>query len=158
MLNYHGESMYSSEKSKQVIQKLRDEDLVKDLHDGRKVVDLDENNRVTIIKSDGTSLYITRDIAAALDIREKFGFDKMIYVVESAQGHHFPNFFRTLSRLGCGWSQECQHVKEDSGHQHQEGEHGGGHGDYVGEPESQGIQEYLERINLAILKQLESLP
>ena len=74
--HYHGESMYSSDKSKQVIQRLGDEDLVKDMDDGRKVINLDEKNIVTIIKSDGTSLYITRDIAAALDRREKFGLTR----------------------------------------------------------------------------------
>jgi arginyl-tRNA synthetase len=50
--HYHGESMYRSDKSKQVIQRLGDEDLVKDMDDGRKVIDLDEKNRVIIIKSD----------------------------------------------------------------------------------------------------------
>jgi arginyl-tRNA synthetase len=108
---YHGESMFSSDTSKQVIQRLGDEDLVKDTDDGRKVIDLDEKNRVTIIKSDGISLYIRRDIAAALDRREKFGFEKMIYVVDNAQGYHFQNLFKILSGLGCGWSQECRHVK-----------------------------------------------
>ena len=53
-----------------------DEDLVKDMDDGRKVINLDEKNIVTIIKSDGTSLYITRDIATALDRREKFGLTR----------------------------------------------------------------------------------
>ena len=46
---------------------------------------------VTIVKSDGPSLYNTKDIAAALDRREKFGFEKLIYVVDNAQGHHFQN-------------------------------------------------------------------
>ena len=56
---------------------MRDEDLVKDMDDGRKVINLDEKNIVTIIKkSDGTSLYITRDIAADLDRREKFGLTR----------------------------------------------------------------------------------
>ena len=87
--DHPGESMYSFDNSKQVIQWLGDEDLVKDMDDGRKVINLDEKNIVTIIKSDGTSLYITRDIAAALDRREKFGFEKLIYDVDNAQGHHF---------------------------------------------------------------------
>ena len=68
--------MYSFDNSKQVIQWLGDEDLVKDMDDGRKVINLDEKNIVTIIKSDGTSLYITRDIAAALDRREKLGLTR----------------------------------------------------------------------------------
>ena len=76
------------------------------MDDRRKAIDLDEK------KSDGTSsLYITRDIAAALNRREKFGFEKMIYVADNAQGHHFQNLLRILSQLGWGWSQKCQHVK-----------------------------------------------
>ena len=71
------------------------------MYDRRKAIDLDEK------KSDGTSsLYITRDIAADLDRREKFGFEKLIYVADNAQGHHFQNLFRILSRLGWGWSQK----------------------------------------------------
>ena len=79
--------------SKQVIQRLRDEDLVKDMDVGRKAIDLDGK------KSDGTNPYITRDFAGALDRREKFGFEKMIDVVDNAQGHHFQNLFRILSWL-----------------------------------------------------------
>lgn len=108
---FHGESMYSLSKSKQVIKKLRECNLVKDLEDGRTVMDLDEKNSVTIIKSDGSSLYISRDIAAALDRKEKFGFEEMIYVVDNAQGSHFQNLFKILTMLGCEWSEQCQHVK-----------------------------------------------
>ena len=99
--------------SKQVIQRLRDEDLVKDMDVGRKAIDLDGK------KSDGTNLYITRDIAGALDRREEFGFEKMIYVMDNAQGHHFQNLFRILSWLESEVS-ACQ-VSEDSGHQLQKG-------------------------------------
>ena len=84
------------------------------MDDRRKAIDLDEK------KSDGTSsLYITRDIAADLDRREKFGFEKLIYVADNAQGHHFQNLFRILSWLESEVS-ACQ-VSEDSGHQLQKG-------------------------------------
>eukprot|EP00092_Neocalanus_flemingeri_P027003 GFUD01029284.1.p1 GENE.GFUD01029284.1~~GFUD01029284.1.p1 ORF type:complete len:582 (-),score=149.51 GFUD01029284.1:36-1781(-) len=109
--HFHGESMYSTERSEQVIKRLRECDLIKDLEDGRKVIEVDDKNRVTIIKSDGSSLYISRDIAAALDRKEKFDFDKMIYVVDNSQGSHFQNLFKILDKLGCDWSNNCEHVK-----------------------------------------------
>ena len=68
----HGESMYSSDKSKQAIQRFRDEDLVKDKMMAGKLLIL-MRKIVTIVKSDGTSLYVTRDIASALVRRESLG-------------------------------------------------------------------------------------
>jgi len=109
--HFHGESMYSLAKSEKVVQKLRDDDLLKTLEDGRIVIDLDEKSKVTVIKSDGSSLYITRDIAAALDRKEEFDFDELIYVVDNAQANHFQNLFRILHMLGCPWSGNCRHVR-----------------------------------------------
>jgi len=108
--HFHGESMYSADKSKQVINQLRECEMLIDLEDGRKVIELDDN-RVTIIKSDGSSLYISRDIAAAVDRREQFRFDQMLYVVDNSQGNHFQNLFKILGKLGCDWSEDCGHVK-----------------------------------------------
>ena len=109
--HFHGESMYSAEKSEQVIKLLEECELIKDLDDGRRVIDLDDKNRVTVIKSDGSSLYISRDIAAALDRKNKFDFDQMFYVVDNSQGNHFKNLFQILSKLCCDWSKNCEHVK-----------------------------------------------
>ena len=107
---YHGESMYGQNSSKKVMTLLDKENLLKVTDDGRTVIPLERTN-VTVQKSDGSSLYITRDIAAAIDRKESLNFDKMFYVVDNSQGTHFNNLFEVLRRLGCGWSSECHHVK-----------------------------------------------
>lgn len=99
------------EKSEKVIQGLKECGLLKSINDGRTVIDLNETNRVTVIKSDGSSLYITRDIAAALHRSEEFFFDELIYVVDNAQGRHFSNLFEILQLLGHDWSSQCRHVR-----------------------------------------------
>ena len=69
--------------------------------------------RVLIIKRDGTSLYITRDVAAALERFERHGFDKMLYVVASQQEMHLAQSFRLLELLGTPWdavAARCEHI------------------------------------------------
>jgi hypothetical protein len=51
------------------------------------------------VKSDGSSLYMSRDIAAAIDRRTRFGFDRMIYVVDNSQAGHFSNLFTILNKV-----------------------------------------------------------
>jgi len=109
--HYHGESMYSLDKSDKIMHELKEHGLLRTLEDGRTVIDLDDKHRVTLIKSDGSSLYITRDIAAAVHRREEFLFDELIYVVDNAQGNHFSNLFRILQMLGHDWSGHCRHVR-----------------------------------------------
>jgi len=106
---YHGESMYNLKESQRVVDKISSLNLLTETEDGRKVIDIDKN-RVTIIKSDGSTLYITRDIAAATDRKDTFKFDKMYYVVDNAQGNHFKNLFKILHLLGYDWSGNCEHV------------------------------------------------
>ena len=69
------------------------------LEDSRQVIDLDSKRRVVVTKSDGSSLYITRDIAAALHRLDSFQPDKILYVVEHGQSNHFSNLFEIVSRL-----------------------------------------------------------
>ena len=57
--------------------------------EGTKVVRLNDQRTVTLIKSDGSSLYLTRDLAAAIDRWKKFPFRRMLYVVDNAQSDHF---------------------------------------------------------------------
>ena len=108
--HYHGESMYGSAECSDVMALLASKQLLQVTGDGRTVVPLDRTN-VTVKKSDGSSLYISRDIAAALDRKSKFSFDKMYYVVDNSQGTHFNNLFEILRRLGCAWAGDCSHVK-----------------------------------------------
>ncbi|KAA0708937.1 putative arginine--tRNA ligase, mitochondrial [Triplophysa tibetana] len=81
---------------------------------GTTVVDLsdagDLSSYATLARSDGTSLYITRDIAAALDRHQRFGFDEMIYVTDKSQSVHFQQLFHILSAMGHQWANRCVHV------------------------------------------------
>jgi len=107
---YQGESQYSGDASIKVLDALHQSNLLQDFK-GRKVIQLNEDKNVTIIKSDGSSLYITRDIGAAIDRREKLSFDKLIYVVDNSQATHFANLFKILDLMGHSWSPDCQHCR-----------------------------------------------
>lgn len=73
----------------------------------------DENGiskKVTVLRSDGTSVYITQDIGTALLKAEKYHLDRSIYVVGSEQGHHFKCLFEILNALGYEWAKKCHHL------------------------------------------------
>jgi arginyl-tRNA synthetase len=113
---YHGESMYGIQQDS-VANELNAKGLLKELEDGRKIVEVNNNDsgsnnstKVIITKSDGSSLYITRDIAAAIDRKKLFEFDKMLYVVEKAQNVHFINLFKILEYLGYRWAEQLEHI------------------------------------------------
>ncbi|HJL41393.1 MAG TPA: arginine--tRNA ligase [Myxococcales bacterium LLY-WYZ-16_1] len=81
--------------------------------DGAEVVDLDygpEEPPVILKTRDGTTLYLTRDIAAAIDRYERFEFDRSLYVVGADQALHFAQLFRTLEAMGHTWADRCHHV------------------------------------------------
>ncbi len=61
-------------------------------------------------KKDGTTLYLTRDIAAAEDREKRFHPDKMFYVVAEQQKLHFQLLFGTLKLMGHEWADNCEHV------------------------------------------------
>lgn len=60
--------------------------------------------------SDGTSIYLTRDIGGAIERYEKYKFDKMIYVVSSQQDLHLAQFFKVLELMEFPWAKTLQHV------------------------------------------------
>jgi arginyl-tRNA synthetase len=66
---------------------------------------------VPIQKSDGSTLYITRDIAAAISRKNKYNFDKMLYVVGSDQEKHFHCLREIIKKLDCHWADDLIHVK-----------------------------------------------
>jgi len=61
-------------------------------------------------KSDGTTLYASRDLAAALYRKKEFNFDRMLYVVGSPQALHFQQVFKILELMGHEWVKGCVHV------------------------------------------------
>lgn len=108
--SYAGESFYS-DKMARVVQMLKDKNLLKE-SDGAQVVDLEEYNLGTalIMKKDGSTLYITRDIAAAVYRKEHYDFYKNIYVVASQQNLHFQQWIKIIDLLGNQWAKDCIHI------------------------------------------------
>ncbi|XP_068841318.1 probable arginine--tRNA ligase, mitochondrial [Capricornis sumatraensis] len=110
---YSGESFYR-EKSQEVLKLLDSKGLLQKTLKGTAVVDLsgngDPSSICTVMRSDGTSLYATRDLAAAIDRMEKYNFDKMIYVTDKGQKRHFQQVFQMLQIMGYDWAERCQHV------------------------------------------------
>lgn len=60
--------------------------------------------------TDGTSIYLTRDIGGAIERYEKYKFDKMIYVVSSQQDLHLSQFFKILKLMEFPWADKLEHV------------------------------------------------
>jgi arginyl-tRNA synthetase len=69
-----------------------------------------EAKRVTILRADGTSVYMTQDIGTALFKATEFNLDRSIYVVGSEQNHHFHALFTILKALGYSWASGCFHL------------------------------------------------
>ncbi len=108
--SYNGESFYS-DKMPEIVDILRDKGLLTE-SDGAQVVDLSELNipPCIILKSDGATIYATRDIAAALYRHRTYDFYKNIYVVGTAQALHFQQIFSVMKKAGWTWSEGCEHV------------------------------------------------
>ena len=108
--SYKGESFYT-DKMPAEVQKLRDAGLLK-IDDGAAIVDLSEYNMppCLILKRDGSTLYPTRDIAAAVYRKAEYGFDKAIYVTSSQQCLHFAQWFKVVELMGYDWYDQLVHV------------------------------------------------
>ena len=108
--SYKGESFYTDKMPAQV-EKLREMGLLK-IDDGASVVDLSEWNMPVclILKRDGSTLYPTRDIAAAVYRKDTYKFDKAIYVTSAAQSLHFAQWFKVVELMGYGWHDRLVHV------------------------------------------------
>ena len=108
--SYNGEAFYS-DKMDEVVDILRDKGILTE-SEGAQVVDLSDMNMppCIILKSDGATIYATRDIAAALYRHRTYNFNKNIYVVGLPQSLHFRQIFETMKRAGWEWSKDCVHV------------------------------------------------
>ena len=108
--SYAGESFYS-DKMPAIIQELKDKNLLVESN-GANIVQLEEYGMppILITKSDGSSLYATRDIAAAFYRKKTYDFVKNIYVVASQQNLHFQQWFKTVELMGHEWAKDCVHI------------------------------------------------
>ncbi len=108
--SYAGESFYN-DKMQPVIDELNEKKLLTE-SEGAMVVNLDEYSMAPclILKSDGATLYATRDLAAALYRKNHYDFYKNLYVVAYQQNLHFKQVFKVLELMGREWASDCVHV------------------------------------------------
>lgn len=107
--SYNGEAFFN-DKMQPVIDELKEKGLLHESQ-GAQVVDMgpDENPAI-IVKSDGTSIYLTRDLAAAEWRMREYNFVKMLYVVGNEQAQHFVELKTVLKKMGYDWADEIHHV------------------------------------------------
>lgn len=103
---YTGESFYH-DKTDRVVNELKEKGLLTE-SDGAQVVDLNDDNMppCLILKSDGTTIYATRDLAAIFYRKDTFHFDKCLYVVAYQQDLHFRQVFRVVEKMGYPWAKD----------------------------------------------------
>ncbi len=108
--SYAGESFYN-DKMQPVVDELKQKGLLVE-SEGAMVVNLDKYDMppCIILRSDGASLYATRDITAAIYRKNTYDFDKCLYVVAYQQNLHFKQIFKVLELMGKPWAKDLVHV------------------------------------------------
>jgi|LSQX01.2.fsa_nt_gb arginyl-tRNA synthetase len=108
--SWKGESFYTDKMPRQV-EKLRESGLMKQ-DKGAWLVDLEDYKMppCLILKSDGSTLYPTRDIAAAVYRKETYDFDLALYVTSAGQSLHFAQWFKVIELMGYDWADKLVHV------------------------------------------------
>ncbi len=108
--NYNGESFYS-DRIPEVLDLLNENGLLVE-SEGARVVMLDEYGLppCIIVKSDGTTIYASRDLAAVMYRHDAYDFHKNIYVVGLPQALHFKQVFAVLDKAGQAYARDCVHV------------------------------------------------
>ncbi|QFF97757.1 arginine--tRNA ligase [Psychrobacillus glaciei] len=107
--SFHGEAYYN-DKMDPIVEELLQKNLLME-SDGAQVVDVGENMPPCLIKkSDGATLYATRDITAAIHRKNDYQFEQSLYVVGNEQSLHFAQLKSVLNKMGYEWSQSIQHI------------------------------------------------
>lgn len=104
----NGESYYN-DKMESIAEILESKGLLEDGENGAKIVRLGEEVAL-VKKSDGSSLYTTRDLAAAIDRKNKYDFYKNYYVTDVSQKLHFEHVFKILKLMGYDCADNCEHI------------------------------------------------
>lgn len=107
---YLGEA-YFWNKTDKLIQILTEKGLLQE-SEGAKIVDLSEDNMppCLILKKDGSTLYVTRDIASAMYRKETYDFYKCVYITGMEQSLHFAQWFKVCEKMGFEWSKDLVHI------------------------------------------------
>ena len=108
--SYNGEAFYN-DKMGPVVEELKEKGLLVESQ-GAQVVQLEEYGMppALVLRSDGATLYITRDLAAAFYRHNTYHFDKCLYVVAYQQNLHFKQLFKILELMGHDWYKGMEHV------------------------------------------------
>ena len=108
--SYAGESFYN-EKMDATVQRLAEKGLLAK-SEGAEIVDLEPYGLTPCLirKSDGATLYATRDVCAAEYRKDTYNFHKLLYVVGAPQKLHFLQVFKVLELMGYDWAKDCVHV------------------------------------------------
>ncbi|CUS23494.1 LAQU0S10e01706g1_1 [Lachancea quebecensis] len=111
--SYSGESQASRESMQQALEMFKEKGLTHEDR-GATLIDLTKFNKKlgkTIVqKSDGTTLYMTRDVGTAMDRYKKYHFDKMIYVIACQQDLYVAQLYEVLKQLGFEWAKDLLHI------------------------------------------------
>lgn len=105
---YEGEAFYN-DKMATVVRELQAKELLT-LSEGAYVVELEDMPPCIIKKTDGATLYATRDLAAAFYRQQQYNPEKIYYVVGNEQTLHFQQLFRVIEKMGYAWAQDLCHV------------------------------------------------
>ena len=107
--SYNGEAFFN-DKMQPVVDELREKGLLEESR-GAQVVNLGEDeNPALILKSDGSSLYMTRDLAAALYRKKEYDFVMSLYVAGGEQTGHLKQLKQVLKKMGYDWSDNIHHI------------------------------------------------
>lgn len=108
--SFNGEAYYN-DKMEEIVQLIDDKGLLKE-DKGAQVVYLDayDLNPALIKKQDGATLYMTRDVTAAIDRYNKFEFNRALYVVGQDQNYHFSQLQAVLKEMGYDWADKVLHI------------------------------------------------
>lgn len=108
---YAWESQYRKTNILPLLNKMNDLGILVTESDGKQSFELDDGKRISLLKSDGSTLYLTRDVAAIVDRQQKYNFDRMCYVVGNDQYHHFNALFNIARRMEFKNCHRLQHIK-----------------------------------------------
>ncbi len=108
--SYKGEAFYN-DKMMPIVEELKEKDLLMD-SEGAKIIDLEQFNMppCLILRSDGGTLYPTRDIAASKYRFENYNFHKCIYITAVDQKLHFDQWFKVVELMGYDYANDLEHV------------------------------------------------
>lgn len=108
--SFNGESFFN-DKMDAIVDELRAKGLLV-VDDGASIVRLDDYNMppAIILKKDGSTLYATRDITAAIWRKNEYDFDKCLYVTSAGQSLHFAQYFKVIELMGYTWAKDLVHI------------------------------------------------